>query len=135
MAARLSNTDTAKQHDDMKKNVMGEVSRVFKPEFIGRAAALKDRDTPPKKKLVPLIVDTDVEVVGYESVMKGSEAVGQVTSGGFAHWADKSMAMAYVRADLARDGEKLSITIFGQDKTATVATTPLFDANGGRQRG
>jgi dimethylglycine dehydrogenase len=106
-----------------------------KPDFVGRAAALKDRDTPPKKKLVPLIVDTDVEVVGYESVMKGAEAVGQVTSGGFAHWADRSMAMAYVRADLARDGEQLSITIFGQDKTATVATTPLFDANGGRQRG
>jgi ATP-dependent Clp protease ATP-binding subunit ClpC len=32
----FSNTDTAKQHDDMKKNVMAEVSRVFKPEFIGR---------------------------------------------------------------------------------------------------
>ncbi len=106
-----------------------------KPDFVGRAAARKDRDTPPTKKLVPLIVDTDVDVVGYESVMKGGEAVGQVTSGGFAHWADKSIAMAYVRADLARDGEQLSITIFGQDKTATVHTTPLFDANGGRQRG
>ena len=106
-----------------------------KPDFVGRAAALRDRDTPPKKKLVPLLVDTDVEVVGYESVMKGSEAVGQVTSGGFAHWADRSVAMAYVRSDLARDGEMLSITIFGQDKMATVATTPLFDANGGRQRG
>ncbi len=32
----FSGTDTAKQHDDMKKNVMAEVSRVFKPEFIGR---------------------------------------------------------------------------------------------------
>jgi len=106
-----------------------------KPGFIGRDAALKDRDTPPAKKLVTLLVDTDVEVVGYESVMKGEEAVGQVTSGGFAHWADKSIAMAYVRSDLARDGETLSITIFGQDKTATVHTAPLFDANGGRQRG
>jgi dimethylglycine dehydrogenase len=106
-----------------------------KPGFIGRAAALEDRATPPKKKLVPLIVDTDVEVVGYESVMKGGEAVGQVTSGGFAHWADKSIAMAYVRSDLAVDGEALSITIFGQDRKAVVHTTALFDANGGRQRG
>ena len=29
-----------------------------KPGFIGREAALKDRATAPKKKLVPLIVDT-----------------------------------------------------------------------------
>jgi dimethylglycine dehydrogenase len=106
-----------------------------KPDFVGRAAARADRDTPPKRRLVTLIVDTPVEVVGYESVMKGDEAVGQVTSGGFAHWADKSIAMAYVRSDLARDGVTLSITIFGQDRIATVATTPLFDANGGRQRG
>lgn len=106
-----------------------------KGDFIGRAAALEDRATPPKRKLVPLVVDTDVEVVGYESVMRGSEAVGQVTSGGYAHWAGKSMAMAYVRADLAHDGEKLNVVIFGKECTATVTTTPLFDANGGRQRG
>jgi dimethylglycine dehydrogenase len=106
-----------------------------KADFIGRAAALEDRATPPKKKLVPLLVDTDVEVVGYESVVKDGEAVGQVTSGGYAHWAEKSVAMAYVRADLAKDGEKLSVMIFGQDRPAVVAMTPLFDANGGRQRG
>ena len=106
-----------------------------KPDFVGREAALRDRDTPPKKKLVPLLVDTDVEVIGYESVMRGDEAVGQVTSGGYAHWADKSMAMAYVRSDLARDGEKLSVLIFGTARPAVVSTTPLFDANGGRQRG
>ena len=32
----FSGTDSTKAHDDMKKNVMAEVSRVFKPEFIGR---------------------------------------------------------------------------------------------------
>ncbi len=106
-----------------------------KPDFIGREAALKDRATPPKKKLVPLIVETEVEVVGYESVLKGDDAVGQVTSGGYAHWAGKSMAMAYVDPTLAKDGETLSVLIFGKACPAVVATQPLFDANGGRQRG
>jgi dimethylglycine dehydrogenase len=106
-----------------------------KPDFIGREAALKDRATPPAKKLVPLIVDTEVEVVGYESVLKGDDAIGQVTSGGYAHWAGKSMAMAYVKPELAKDGEKLSVLIFGKACPAVVATQPLFDANGGRQRG
>lgn len=84
---------------------------------------------------MPLIVETDVEVVGYESVLKGDEAVGQVTSGGYAHWAGKSMAMAYVDPALAKDGEKLSVLIFGKACPAMVALQPLFDANGGRQRG
>ena len=85
-----------------------------KHDFIGRAAALKDRESKPSKKLVPLVVDTEIEVVGYESILKGGEAVGQVTSGGYAHWAGKSMAMGYVKSDLARDGESFEITIFGE---------------------
>jgi dimethylglycine dehydrogenase len=106
-----------------------------KPQFVGRAAALEDRATTPAKKLVTLIVDTDTEVVGYESILKGSEAVGQVTSGGYAHWAGKSMAMGYVKSEFAKDGEVFTIAIFGEDKRARVQLTPLFDANGGRQRG
>jgi dimethylglycine dehydrogenase len=106
-----------------------------KPQFVGRAAALEDRAAKPAKKLVALIVDTDTEVVGYESILKGSEAVGQVTSGGYAHWAGKSMAMGYVKTELARDGEEFTIAIFGEDKRARVQLAPLFDANGGRQRG
>jgi len=105
-----------------------------KADFVGRAAALRDRAEPPKKKLVAMVVDSDVEVVGYESIMLGPEAVGQVTSGGYAHWAGKSMAMGYVRSDLARDGTELDILIFGEPRRARVQATPLFDANGGRQR-
>jgi dimethylglycine dehydrogenase len=105
-----------------------------KPAFIGREAALKDRATPPNKKLVPLIIDTDVDVVGYESILRNGEAVGQVTSGGYAHWAGKSMAMGYVRADLAKDGAAFEIDIFEKRRPAHIHTTPLFDANGGRQR-
>jgi dimethylglycine dehydrogenase len=106
-----------------------------KPDFVGRAAALEDRASKVAKKLVTLVVDTDTEVVGYESILKDGEAVGQVTSGGYAHWAGKSMAMGYVRSDLARDGEEFTIAIFGEDKRARVQPAPLFDANGGRQRG
>jgi dimethylglycine dehydrogenase len=106
-----------------------------KGDFIGREAALEHRATPPDKKLMPLIVDTDVEVVGYESIMKDGEAVGQVTSGGYAHWAGKSMAMGYVRADLARDGETFTLNLLGEDRPATTHLTPLFDPNGSRQRG
>jgi dimethylglycine dehydrogenase len=106
-----------------------------KPNFIGKAAALEDRARKPAKKLVTLVVDTDVEVVGYETILNGGHAVGQVTSGGYAHWAGKSIAMGYVRADLAVDDVEFKLLIFGEEKHARIRTTPLFDANGGRQRG
>ena len=115
-----------------KESGLGRFVAYDMPDFIGREAALKDRDTRPTRKLVPLIVETDVDIVGYKSVMLGEEAVGQVTSGAYCHWAGKSVAMAYVRSDLACDGAELKV---GKACPARVTTVPLFDANGGRQRG
>ena len=83
-----------------------------------------------------LVVDANgAEAVGYETILKDGRAVGQVTSGGYAHWAEKSVAMGYVRSDLARDGETFVIGLLGDDCAARIHMTPLFDANGGRQRG
>ena len=106
-----------------------------KPDFIGKAAALADRAATPTRRLVPMIVDSDVEVVGYESILRDGKPVGQVTSGGYAHWAGKSMAMGYVATEHARDGETFDIQIFENTRPARIHITPLFDANGGRQRG
>jgi dimethylglycine dehydrogenase len=106
-----------------------------KADFIGRKAALDDRATPSRKKLVTLIVNAnEADVVGYETILKDGEPVGQVTSGGYAHWAGKSVAMGYVKSDLANDGGSFTIGIFGEDRPAHIQMTPLFDANGGRQR-
>ena len=115
---------------------LGRFVAYDKDDFIGREAALDDRAAPPAKKLVTLVVDANgAEAVGYETILKDGRAVGQVTSGGYAHWAEKSVAMGYVRSDLARDGETFVIGLLGDDCAARIHMTPLFDANGGRQRG
>ena len=115
---------------------LGRFVAYDKVGFIGREAALDDRAAPPAKKLVTLVVDANgAEAVGYETILKDGRAVGQVTSGGYAHWAEKSVAMGYVRSDLARDGETFVIGLLGDDCAARIHMTPLFDANGGRQRG
>jgi dimethylglycine dehydrogenase len=107
-----------------------------RPGFIGREAALADRERPPAKKLVTLIVDAhDAEVAGYETILKDDDAVGQVTSGGYAHWAGKSVAMGYVRCGLAQDGETFAIGILGHERPARIQAAPLFDPAGARQRG
>ena len=115
---------------------LGRFVAYDKADFIGREAALNDRATRPTKRLVTLVVDAnDADAVGYETILKDDRAVGQVTSGGYAHWAKKSIAMGYVRSDLAKDDETFVIGLFGDDCPARIHMTPLFDPNGGRQRG
>ncbi|WP_048647926.1 GcvT family protein [Nitratireductor soli] len=63
--------------------------------------------------------------------------VGWVTSGGYAHHVEKSMAQGYVPAALAEDeGDGLfEIEILGQRRRARINTLPPFDPEGERMRG
>ena len=74
-------------------------------------------------------------VVGYEPILKDGTVVGHVTSGGYGHAVRRSIALGYVRADLAEDGETFAIDIFGEDRPAVLRKAPLHDPNGGRLRG
>jgi dimethylglycine dehydrogenase len=115
---------------------LGRFVAYDKGEFIGRQAALDDRAKPPPKRLVTMVVEANgADAAGYETILKDGTAVGQVTSGGYAHWTGKSIAMGYVRSDLAKDGESFVIGLIGDDCRARVQMTPLFDPNGERQRG
>jgi dimethylglycine dehydrogenase len=106
-----------------------------KAGFNGRAAALAERAGGAKRRFVVMEVDsTDVEVIGYESIMKDGAAVGYVTSGAYGHWVDRSLAAGYVPSALAREGERFEIDILGDMRTATVRLEPLHDPQGLRLR-
>ncbi len=107
----------------------------WRRDFIGKAAALAERERGPARRLVTLTIDTpDRDVVGDEAVLDGERCVGHVTSGGYAHHVSRSMAMAYVPADRAADGTALQVEINGERFAARVMTTPLHDPAGGRMR-
>ena len=61
-------------------------------------------------------------------------AVGYITSGGYAHRVQKSMAMAYVDSAHAEAGAKLKVEILGEMHDAEVQGAPLYDANGANMR-
>jgi len=107
-----------------------------KGDFVGRSAALAEREAGPKRRFVVMeIAGADAEVVGYESIMKDGRAVGYVTSGAFGHCIGKSLAAGYVPTGLAREGETFEIDIFGESRVATVRLEPLYDPKGLRLRG
>ena len=109
-------------------------------DFIGRAAAMAERDTGPQRRLVSFVVDAgDADVTGDEPIWHGREAaatvVGWVTSGGFAHGQGVSMAQGYVPAPLAETGSGgFAIEILGERRTARLQPAPLFDPAGTRMR-
>lgn len=106
-----------------------------KPDFVGRDAALKERERGPKRRFVTMVVDaSDADVIGYEAIIHDGRVVGNVTSGGYGHCVQKSLAVGYVEADLARDGEIFSIDILGQLCQARVTAKALYDPQGGKLR-
>ena len=106
-----------------------------KGDFIGREAALAERDGGPAQTLVTLEVDADgADASGYEPVWKGEERIGFVTSGGYGHTVGKSLAMALVRPDLAAEGTELSVHVVGVDRTARVIAPSPYDPKGEAMR-
>ncbi len=105
-------------------------------DWVGKAAALAERDNPPKRQLLSFEVDAlDADVTAYEPVFIDGKVVGFCTSGGYSHHAGKSIAYALVPRDKARDGLEIEIEILGSRRKARAISTPLFDPEGAQLRG
>jgi dimethylglycine dehydrogenase len=104
-------------------------------DWIGKAAALKEKAEGPKRKLVSIIVDAkDADVVAWEPIWLDGAVVGWCTSGGYSHWTGKSVAQGFIPAGRVQDGLALEIEILGERRPARVHLAPLWD-DGGRMRG
>ncbi|MEP2532672.1 FAD-dependent oxidoreductase [Shimia sp.] len=103
-------------------------------DFVGKDATLKLKQDGVTRKLVTLLVDTRIDVTQDEAVLKDNNAVGYVTSGGYAHHVGKSLAMAYVSSDNADPGTALHVEILGEMYCAEVLGGPVYDANGANMR-
>ena len=109
-----------------------------KADFIGKAEALKERDGGGKLRRVSFVVDAgDADVLGDEPIWHAGKVVGWVTSGGYGHYVDRSLAQGYVPVALAGDVARsaFEIEILGERRGATITPDPLFDPSGARMRG
>ena len=108
-----------------------------KGEFNGRKAAMAERDgNGPPQKVVTLAVDADdADASGFEPVWHDDNLVGFVTSGGYGHTLDQSLAMAMVNSDLATEGTGLKVHIVGVERNATVIAASPYDPEGKAMRG
>ncbi|MFN6978105.1 MAG: FAD-dependent oxidoreductase, partial [Gemmobacter sp.] len=109
--------------------------RLNKPaDFIGKAAALADKASGPKRRLVTFVVDAaDADVVAWEPIWLDGAVAGFCTSGGFSHGTGLSVAYGFLPADRIADGLPVEIEILGDRRPARVHLAPIWD-DGGRMR-
>ncbi|MBS7690632.1 aminomethyl transferase family protein [Pseudomonas lalucatii] len=105
-------------------------------DFVGREALVQQREQGVKVQLAYLEVDAEgADAFNFEPVLAGDKVVGVVSSGGYGHCVQKSLAFAYVQADQAAVGTALSVLILGQRRAARVIKAPAFDPQNLRPRG
>ena len=107
-----------------------------KPGFIGRDAALKERDQgTAKRRLVTLeIAAGDADGSGWEPVWRDGKRVGYITSGAYGHTIGKSLAMALIEREHAEVGTGLSAHVVGVERRAKVIAPSPYDPSGSRMR-
>ncbi len=107
-----------------------------KSGFIGEDAARAERDgDTATRKLVTLEIDaTDADATGYEPVWSGDARVGYITSGGFGHCVDKSLAMALVHREHCAVGTELTTHIVGVERPCAVISPSPQDPAGAAMR-
>jgi dimethylglycine dehydrogenase len=106
-----------------------------KGEFIGRDAALRERDKAPERQLVLLEVDAeDADASTDEGIWRGDRGVGFVTSGAYGHTVGKSLALAYIDRDAIDVAADLTVVVVGDPHTARILPEPPYDPGGRRLR-
>jgi dimethylglycine dehydrogenase len=106
-----------------------------KAHFIGRSAALEERDSGGALRLVGFTIDAaDADALGDEPIWHDGHVVGWVTSGAFGHRVGASLALGYVPAAVASADGGFEIEIIGERHRATRLTAAAYDPTGALKR-
>jgi dimethylglycine dehydrogenase len=107
-----------------------------KGEFIGRAAALEEKQSGGVLRLVTFSVDAaDADAAGDEPIWHDGSVVGWVTSGAYGHRAQRSLALGYIPAKLASATEGFEIELLGERRAVRREHAAVLDPDGSRMRG
>ena len=106
-----------------------------KGDFIGRDAALRQREAGSSQRLVTLEIDAvDADASGFEPVWHKGRRVGFVTSGGYGYTIGRSVALALLDDEITGEGTELSVHIVGVERSARVIPASPYDAQGKAMR-
>jgi dimethylglycine dehydrogenase len=104
-------------------------------DYIGKAAAIAERDAGPARLLCTFEVDAnDADINAYEPIWLAGKVVGFCTSGGYSHYAQKSVAYGFIPTEMLKHDLEVQIEILGELRPAKRVETVLFDPEYQRMR-
>jgi glycine cleavage system aminomethyltransferase T/glycine/D-amino acid oxidase-like deaminating enzyme len=102
---------------------------------LGVGAGAGEQPAAPDKRLRCVVLEDPRSVaLGNEPVRVDGEILGRVTSGGYGYTVERSIAYAYLPAEIPLD-TAVAVDIFGRWVPGLVTREPLFDPKGERVRG
>ncbi len=107
-----------------------------KGAFIGRDALVAWQQRGFSNHFVTMEVGEigDADAIGNEPLFKNGEMVGRATAGGYGWRVGKSLALGFVRPDLAEAGTELQIDVLGDMKPAVVIAESPYDPENAKLR-
>jgi dimethylglycine dehydrogenase len=114
---------------------LGRFVDLAKGDFVGRAAALEEKESGGALRLATFTVDAaDADAIGDEPIWHDGKVVGWVTSGAYGHRVQRSLALGYIPAALALAADGFEIEIIGERRKAKRQAGAVFDPDGSRMR-
>jgi aminomethyltransferase len=106
---------------------LGRFCKMEKPDFIGRAALETAKSAGLKRTLVGLeMIERGIARDGYKVQDDTCREIGYVTSGSYAPFLKKNIALAYVPPEFAAVGSTVKVECRNQGVKAQVVPTPFY---------
>ncbi len=118
---------------------LGFAVKTDKPDFIGRDAVLRRKETGPEMRMVQFLLN-DPEPLLYhnEPIVRDGEIVGYLSSGNYGHTLGAAVGLGYVpcKGESAADilASSYEIDVSGTRVAATASLKPLYDPKSERVR-
>ena len=126
MCYPLNGSDLSPERNPIEAG-LGFFVDLTKPDFVGRDALLKTKQSGPAEKLVPFrMTKKGPPPRPHYAVFRNGEQIGEVTSGTLSPSLNWGIGMAYVSSAHAKIGAEIDIEIRGQKFPGTVEKKPLY---------
>lgn len=97
-------------------------------QFVGKESLHLMMQKGPRRLFAMLeLATSDAPAHPGDSIVRGSEVVGTITSAAWGYRVGKNLAMAFIRPEHARVGTRLAVEILGQVVDAVVCDECLYD--------
>lgn len=113
---------------------MGWALKLDKEDFIGRSVLTRLAAQPPRQKLAGFVMnEADLPEDGA-AIMIGGQLAGRVTSARFSPGQKKAIGLAWVPAEVAREGTEIEVRVHGRLARAKITEKAFYDPDGARLR-